>query len=54
MKRKEYQKPAMHIVKLKRRSCILMGSPVTAGSVRSNAINDGDIQSDEGYDGVVR
>ena len=33
MKRKDYQKPTMRVVKLQHRTCMLTGSPLTSTSI---------------------
>jgi hypothetical protein len=54
MVKKNYQKPSMKVVKLQHRSRLLDASPSDrATQVRGNAF-DGDISSDEGYNGPTR
>ena len=36
MKRKDYQKPTMRVVKLQHRTCMLTGSPLTSTSTRQH------------------
>ena len=41
MKRKDYQKPTMRVVKLQHRTCMLTGSPLTSTSTQINATTTG-------------
>ena len=42
MKRKDYQKPTMRVVKLQHRTCMLTGSPLTSTSNEEDDIDISD------------
>ena len=48
MKRKDYQKPTMRVVKLQHRTCMLTGSPLTSTSTNLDEEADIDISDTPG------
>ena len=48
MKRKDYQKPTMRVVKLQHRTCMLAGSPLTSTSTNLDEEDDIDISDTPG------